>query len=96
MPYKVVQWATGGVGIWSLRKIIDHPDLELVGVLVYSADKEGMDAGDLCGRPKTGIRATRSREAILALDADVVIHTPKLPDDDDVVALLRCCAPART
>lgn len=89
MPYKVVQWATGGVGIWSLRKIIDHPDLELVGVLVYIADKEGMDAGDLCGRPKTGIRATRSREAILALDADVVIHTPKLPDDDDVVALLR-------
>lgn len=89
MPYRVVQWATGGVGLWSLRRIIDHPDLELAGVLVYTPEKAGLDAGDLCGRPKTGIRATLSKEAIYALDADVVIHTPKLPDDDDIVDLLR-------
>lgn len=89
MAIKVVQWATGGVGMWSLRKIIDHPDLELVGVLVYSEDKDGMDAGDLCGRAKTGIKATRAKQAIIAMDADVVIMTPKLPEDEDLLALLR-------
>ena len=89
MSIRVVQWATGGVGIWSLREIIDRPDLELVGVLVYSDDKDGKDAGELCGRPPTGIKATKSKEAIYALDADIVIHTPKLPDDEDILKLLR-------
>ena len=89
MTIRVVQWATGGVGQWSLRRIIDHPDLELVGVLVYTKGKEGRDAGELCGRPLTGVKATMSKEAIYALDADVVIHTPQLPDDEDVLALLR-------
>jgi hypothetical protein len=32
MTYKVVQWATDSVGVWSLQKILRHPDLELVGV----------------------------------------------------------------
>jgi hypothetical protein len=86
---RVVQWATGGVGVWSLRQIIDDPRLELAGVLVFSEEKDGRDAGELCGRAATGITATMSKEAIYALDADVVIHTPKLPDDDDVLALLR-------
>jgi hypothetical protein len=89
MGVRVVQWATGGVGMWSLRKIIDHPDLDLVGVLVYSEDKDGVDAGELCGRPTTGVSATRSKDAIVAMDADVVIMTPKLPEDEDLLALLR-------
>jgi 4-hydroxy-tetrahydrodipicolinate reductase len=89
MAIKVIQWATGGVGLWSLRKIIDHPDLELVGVLVYTKGKDGVDAGKLCGRPKTGVKATLSKKEIIAMDADVVIMTPKLPEDDDLIALLR-------
>ena len=95
MSYRVIQWATGSVGAWALRQIIDHPDLELVGVWVSGPDKHGKDAGDLCERPSTGVRATSSREEILALDADVVIHCsvavgPEglLPFDDDVLALL--------
>ena len=32
---KVVQWATGSVGRTALRRIIDHPDLQLVGLLVH-------------------------------------------------------------
>jgi hypothetical protein len=63
--------------------------LELVGVLVYAEDKEGKDAGDLCGRPETGVKATRCKADIVALDADVVIMTPKLPEDEDLIALLR-------
>jgi 4-hydroxy-tetrahydrodipicolinate reductase len=36
VAYKVVQWATGNVGQLALRGIIEHPELELVGLLVHS------------------------------------------------------------
>ena len=35
MPYKVIQWATGNVGHLALRGIIEHPELELVGLVRY-------------------------------------------------------------
>jgi hypothetical protein len=76
--YRVVQWATGAMGRTSLRRILDHPDLELAGVYVYGADKSGRDAGALARRPATGVIATDRIEDILALDADVVIHTPRI------------------
>jgi hypothetical protein len=93
MPIKVVQWATGAMGKTCLRAVIDHPDLELVGLYVYSASKDGMDAGDIARRPATGIKATRRIEDILALDADVVLHCPLLQfpyaaHDKDVLRLL--------
>jgi 4-hydroxy-tetrahydrodipicolinate reductase len=75
MSYRVIQWSTGNVGRYCLRQILDHPELELTGVLVTSEAKDGKDAGDLCERPKTGIRATRDAEALLALDADCVVYT---------------------
>lgn len=76
--HRVIQWATGSMGRTSLRRIIDHPDLELVGVYVYSDEKAGMDAGQIAKRPDTGVRATSNIEEILALDADIVIHTPRI------------------
>jgi 2,4-diaminopentanoate dehydrogenase len=88
MAYRVIQWATGGVGQWCLRQIVDHPDLQLVGCLVYTSEKDGADAGALCGRPPVGVTATTDRDRIRALDADVVLYTPRLPDDDDVIQLL--------
>jgi 4-hydroxy-tetrahydrodipicolinate reductase len=62
------------VGIRSLRAILGHPDLELVGLWVHSDNKVGVDAGELCGRAPVGIRATNDVEAILALDADCVAY----------------------
>lgn len=76
--YKVIQWATGSVGRTTLRRIIDHPDLELVGLFVHTPDKVGRDAGEIAKRPSTGVLATNRIEDILALDADVVIHTPRI------------------
>src|SRR5580765_2705720 len=69
---RVVQWATGNVGRRALREVIRHPSLALVGVLTYNADKEGVDAGDLCGEPRTGVVATTDRDAIRELGADCV------------------------
>ena len=66
------------MGFHSLRHIIRHPDLELVGVHAHSPAKVGKDAAELCGLPeKTGVLATDDAEALLALDADVVVYTPK-------------------
>jgi 4-hydroxy-tetrahydrodipicolinate reductase len=75
MPHRVIQWSTGNVGALALRAILDHPGLELAGVWVSGPAKAGQDAGDLCGRPKTGVRATTDVEALLATDADCVCYT---------------------
>lgn len=72
---KVIQWATGHVGQGTLRAIIGHPDLELVGVRVYGAEKDGVDAGSLCGLGDVGVLATTDVEALLALSADCVCYT---------------------
>jgi len=78
MKFKVIQWATGAMGKSCLRAVIDHPDLELVGLFVYGAAKAGKDAGDIARRDPTGVLATRSIDEILSIKADVVIHAPRL------------------
>jgi hypothetical protein len=88
-----VQWATGAVGRHALAATIDHPDLEVVGVFVYSADKAGRDAGDLCGAAPIGVIATRDRDEIRALAADCVLYMPQgemnpMGALDDICALL--------
>ncbi len=93
MTIRVIQWATGAVGLAQLREVIDRPDLELVGLFVYSPSKFGVDAGALVGRLPTGVLATNDASAILELDADVVLHAASkaFPDNtntDDIVALL--------
>lgn len=95
MTYRIIQWATGAIGKTCLRQVIDHPDLELAGLLVYSEAKDGKDAGEIARRPPTGIRATRSVEDIIATPADVVLYTPLNAvdsldvHDENIIRLLR-------
>jgi 4-hydroxy-tetrahydrodipicolinate reductase len=74
LVYKVIQWATGNVGRHSLRGIIQHPDLDLVGVKTYDPAKAGHDAGELVGLPAAGVALTDDAEAIFALEADCVSY----------------------
>ena len=53
MTYRVIQWATGIVGKDAIEGVLAHPELELVGVWVYSADKVGRDAGEICGSSRS-------------------------------------------
>lgn len=76
-PLRVVQWATGNIGSRALRAVIQHPRLELAGVYVHSPDKDGRDAGDLCGIGPTGVLATGDADRILALGADCVLYMPQ-------------------
>jgi hypothetical protein len=88
--YRVIQWATGTVGSAALKYFIENPVIDLVGVLVTNPEKVGKDAGDLVGLPKTGVLATDSAEAILAMDADCVLFAPSMmtPPIDMVCQLL--------
>lgn len=83
---RVVQWATGNVGMRALREVIRHPSLELVGVLTYDPAKAGVDAGMLCGEGPVGVTTTTERAAIHALEADCVLYMPRVVDVDDLVA----------
>ncbi len=87
-PYRVVQWATGNIGRRSLRAVIEHPDLELVGLYVYSEAKAGRDAGELCGAGPTGVAATRDIEEILALHPDCILSMGDRADVDVLCRLL--------
>ncbi|MDR2858571.1 MAG: hypothetical protein LBV50_12110 [Novosphingobium sp.] len=85
---RVAQWNTGKVGKLAMRGVLDNPALELVGVFAYSPEKVGQDAGALCGRPDTGIKATGDIDAIIAARPDVVVYTPFTGNVDEVVKLL--------
>jgi len=85
---RVLQWTTGKVGKMALRGILNDPRLELVGVYAHSADKVGMDAGAICGRPNCGILATNSVDELLALKADSVVYAPFMSDLSHVIRLL--------
>lgn len=85
---RVVQWATGYVGTHTLKKVIQHPNLELVGLYVFSENKEGKDAGELCGLPPVGVRATRSIDDVIALEPDCVLYMQEGVNYDDICRLL--------
>lgn len=89
MALRVVQWATGSVGVEAIRAVLQHPELELVGCWVHSKAKAGKDVGEIIGAEPVGVRATDSIEEILALDADAVVYAPLLPDAGEVAELLR-------
>jgi hypothetical protein len=89
MTYRVIQWATGGVGQAAIQGVLAHPDLELVGAWVHSAEKHGRDVGELVGGAPIGVLATSVIDEILAMDADCVIYAPMIPSADEVAALLR-------
>lgn len=80
MTYKVIQWATGGVGRAAIQYISAHPELELVGCWVSSEVKDGRDVGDILGTGVMGITATRDVDALLAMDADCVMYSPVMAD----------------
>ena len=89
MALRVVQWATGSVGVAAIKAVLEHPELELVGCWVHSKAKAGKDVGEIIGTGTLGVTATDNVDDILAMDADAVVYAPLLPNVDEVAALLR-------
>jgi 2,4-diaminopentanoate dehydrogenase len=89
-PVRVVQWTTGNVARQALRAILQRPEIELVGVYAFSADKVGKDVGELAGLDETfGVAATNDIEALIALKPDCVLYMPLHHDLDHLTRLLR-------
>ncbi len=88
MTYRVVQWATGGVGRAAIQGIQSHPQLELVGCWVHSADKQGRDAGEIAGIGEIGVRATGDVDELLGLKADCILYSPLMAQPGEVVRFL--------
>ncbi len=88
MSYRVIQWATGGVGRAAIEGVVSHPELELVGCWVHSEQKAGRDAGELAGISPIGVAATHDAEALLAADADCVLYSPLLANPREVIRIL--------
>ncbi|MEM9254285.1 MAG: dihydrodipicolinate reductase [Pseudomonadota bacterium] len=88
MTFRVVQWATGGVGRAAVQGIVSHPDLELVGCWVSNASKVGRDVGELCEIQSLGVTATNDVDALLALAPDCVMYSPIMADPELVARML--------
>jgi 2,4-diaminopentanoate dehydrogenase len=86
---RVIQWATGGVGKAAIECVRNHPQLELAGCWVHSAGKNGRDVGEILGIGELGVVASNNIDDVLALDADCVVYSPLVPNDDEVIAILR-------
>ena len=88
MALRIVQWTTGNVGQRSVRAVVAHPGLELVGCYAWSPDKVGRDVGELVGIDPVGVAATDDVDALLALGADCVVYNPMWPSTDELVRVL--------
>jgi 2,4-diaminopentanoate dehydrogenase len=95
-PLRVIQWATGNVGTRSLRRTVEHPGMELVGLWVSNPDKVGLDAARLIERdvgyegacPDTGVIATSDAAALIAIPADCVLYVRQGTDIPELCRLL--------
>jgi hypothetical protein len=76
MSYKIVTWGTGNVGKYAIRAVVNHPELELIGHIVSSESKAGIDVAELAELDTpTGIIASDNIDAVLALQPDCVCYT---------------------
>jgi hypothetical protein len=81
-PLRVVVWATGWIGTIAIEAIHRRSDLDLVGVWVHSASKDGADAGELAGIGPIGVAATRDADALLAARPDCIVYAASGPERD--------------
>ncbi len=88
MSYRVIQWATGGVGRAAVQAVVSHPELALVGCWVHDRAKVGRDVGTLCGMSPIGVEATNDECALLGLSADCVVYAPIVANTEQVIRIL--------
>jgi 2,4-diaminopentanoate dehydrogenase len=82
--YRVIIWGLGSVGRYAVKMIQQKKSLELVGAIDVDPAKVGKDAGEVFGFPKTGVTISDNTDAILNMDADVVLfYLPDMRDKGD-------------
>jgi len=82
--YRVIIWGMGSVGRYAVKMISQKKTLELVGAIDLDPAKIGKDAGEVFGFPKTGVIISNDIDAVLSMDADVVLlYVPDMRDKGD-------------
>lgn len=88
-PTRVIQWATGAIGKFTIGTCKSNPAFELVGCYVHSPAKAGLDAGDVAGVGSMGVVASHDIDEVLAIEADIVCYAPLLSNVDEICRILR-------
>ncbi|MGE4431546.1 MAG: hypothetical protein AB7E05_12470 [Sphingobium sp.] len=82
----------GGLGGASVREISLVEGIELAGLLAFSPDKNGKDAGELAGIAPLGVATTTSLDEFMQTGATTVIYTGRdygdFAADDMIIRLL--------
>jgi hypothetical protein len=81
-PLRIAVWSTGGIGSIAIRAIHRRPDLELVGVWVYTPEKVGQDAGVLANGEAIGLATTGDADALIDLHPDCIVYAASGPKGD--------------
>ncbi|EXJ76267.1 uncharacterized protein A1O5_00775 [Cladophialophora psammophila CBS 110553] len=75
-PYKIAIFGPGDAGCIVIREATRLPEFQVVGALVFSEKKGGIDIGTLAGTEKPiGVKTTGDFDEFLKIDCDVVVHT---------------------
>jgi 4-hydroxy-tetrahydrodipicolinate reductase len=77
---RVFQVASGNVGTEMVKRIQNHPDLELIGLHCYSPEKVGRDVGEIVGIGPIGVTATGTVDEILTSRPDCLTFHGVWPD----------------
>lgn len=85
---RVVQCYSGGVGAEIARRLIVHPRMELVGLLVHSDAKAGRDIGEIVGADPIGVAATQNLDEIIAAKPDAAIWSAQGYHPQQIARLL--------
>jgi|GEM_PF-1342467 hypothetical protein len=72
--YRIAHYGTGQIGKLALRQILERSEFELVGHLVHTKSKIGLDTGEIVGCPATGVKAIGDFDEFCGLDADCVVY----------------------
>lgn len=86
---RLAQLYTGKVGSAVIRRLARHPSIELVAVLVHSAEKAGRDSGEVAGSAPNGILTSSDIDEVLAVRPDAAIYAGLNPDYEFMAHALR-------
>jgi 2,4-diaminopentanoate dehydrogenase len=91
-PYRVAVWGPGTMGKGAIRELLRLPETNLVSVLAYNHDNDGIDVGTLLGGEPVGVAVTTSMIDLIAAQPEVVLHTARdfgdFRADEEIVRLL--------
>ena len=72
----VIQSGVGPIGAGMVRLMAQKPEIKIVGAIDIDPNKSGKDLGEVAGVGRElGVKISPDAKAVLAMNADVVVHT---------------------